>query len=134
MLSERSFYAFVLSHVACSDPFRTRPHTTSFSLCAPGSFAPRTGGDPMTGFAEADSVPVTTITTGTALERSTLLGPDDPFPEELLGLSLEQLQILHSRICRQLELEYLTDPEGRHPITADRLHELQIEFASRLLR
>ena len=47
--------------------------------------------------------------------------------------ALEQLQILHSRICRQLDLEYLTDPEGRHPITCDRLHELQIEFTSRLL-
>ena len=47
--------------------------------------------------------------------------------------ALEQLQILHSRICRQLELEYLTDPEGGHPITCDRLHELQIEFTSRVL-
>ena len=59
--------------------------------------------------------------------------PDDPFPEELLELPLEQLQILHSRICRQLEGEYLTDPQGAHPITQDRLHELQIEFTSRLL-
>ena len=86
----------------------------------------------MTGFADAE--PVAASPTGAAtFERATLLGPDDPFPEELLGLSLERLQILHSRICRQLELEYLTDPEGRHPITADRLHELQIEFASRQL-
>ena len=111
MLSERSFYAFVLSHVACSDPFRTRPHTTSFSLCAPGSFAPRTGGDPMTGFAEADSVPVTTITTGTALERSTLLS----------AMKVRTIRAMATEIT-----------EGRLPL--DRLHELQIEFASRLLR
>ncbi|GEO97109.1 hypothetical protein KTU01_32320 [Kocuria turfanensis] len=68
------------------------------------------------------------------LERATRLSPDDPFPEELLDLSLEHLQILHSRICRQLELEYLTDPAGGHPVTLDRAHELQIEFTSRLLR
>lgn len=82
----------------------------------------------MSGPAETGHAPATT-----PLERATRLGPDDPFPEELLELPLEQLQILHSRICRQLELEYLTDPEGGHPITCDRLHELQIEFTSRLL-
>ena len=82
----------------------------------------------MTGPAETGHPPVTTT-----LERATRLGPDDPFPDELLELPLEQLQILHSRICRQLEREYLTEPEGAHPITQDRLHELQIEFASRLL-
>lgn len=69
-----------------------------------------------------------------AAEQAMRLTPDDPFPDILVDLPLERLQVLHSRICRQLELEYLTDPEGRHPITADRLHELQIEFASRLLR
>lgn len=82
----------------------------------------------MTGPTETGHAPVTT-----ALERAIRLGPDDPFPDELLELPLEQLQILHSRICRQLEREYLTDPAGAHPITQDRLHELQIEFASRLL-
>ena len=82
----------------------------------------------MSGPAETGHAPATT-----PLERATRLGPDDPFPEELLELPLEQLQILHSRICRQLEGEYLTDPPGAHPITQDRLHELQIEFTSRLL-
>lgn len=88
----------------------------------------------MSGAAQAGSAPSPTPATQDLLQRATQLGPDDPFPEELLELSLEQLQILHSRICRQLESEYLTDPEGRHPITVDRLHELQIEFESRLLR
>lgn len=86
----------------------------------------------MSGAAETHPAP-TTIASGT-LERALRLGPDDPFPDELLELPLGNLQVLHSRICRQLELEYLTDPEGRHPITLDRLHELQIEFESRLLR
>lgn len=85
----------------------------------------------MNGPAETHPAP-TTIASGT-LERALRLDPDDPFPEELLELSLGDLQLLHSRICRQLELEYPTDPEGRHPITLDRLHELQIEFKSRLL-
>ena len=52
----------------------------------------------MSGPAETGHAPATT-----PLERATRLGPDDPFPEELLELPLEQLQILHSRICRQLE-------------------------------
>jgi hypothetical protein len=87
----------------------------------------------VSGAAEAGPAPGATVTASPALERLMRLGPDDAFPEELLGLPLEQLQILHSRICRQLELEYLTDPEGGHPITCDRLHELQIEFTSRVL-
>lgn len=85
----------------------------------------------MNGPAETHPAP-TTIASDT-LERTLRLDPDDPFPDELLELPLGDLQLLHSRICRQLELEYLTDPEGRHPITLDRLHELQIEFKSRLL-
>ena len=85
----------------------------------------------MSGAAETHPAP-TPIAAG-PLERALRLGPDDPFPDELLELPLGDIQLLHSRICRQLELEYLTDPEGRHPITLDRLHELQIEFESRLL-
>ena len=65
----------------------------------------------MSGPAETHPVP-TTIASG-PLERALRLGPDDPFPDELLEPSLERLQVLHSRICRQLELEDLTDPEGR---------------------
>lgn len=60
------------------------------------------------------------------------LAPDDPFPEDLLELPLERLQILHSRACRQLDVENLC-PEGPHPITLDRLLELQVELESRLL-
>ena len=87
----------------------------------------------MSGTAESTPTALSPAMEVSALEAATRLAPDDPFPEELLELPLEQLQILHSRICRQLEREYLTEPEGAHPITQDRLHELQIEFASRLL-
>lgn len=69
-----------------------------------------------------------------ALEAATRLAPDDSFPDTLMDLPVEQLQILHSRLCRQLELEYLDAPDGGHPITVDRLHEVRIEFDARFLR
>ncbi|OMH34859.1 hypothetical protein [Tersicoccus sp. Bi-70] len=53
---------------------------------------------------------------------STYLRPTDPFPD-LTVLTLRDLQILHSRVARQREAEYLT-LEGPHPVTLDRLEEL----------
>lgn len=86
----------------------------------------------MSGATDTCSAP-TTIAAG-PLERALRLGPDDPFPDELRELPVGDLQVLHSRICRQLDVEYLSDPGGRHPITLDRLQELELEFDSRLLR
>ena len=40
----------------------------------------------------AETHPALTVASS-ALEQALRLGPDDPFPEELLGLPLEQLQI-----------------------------------------
>ncbi|GGC81914.1 hypothetical protein GCM10011512_05840 [Tersicoccus solisilvae] len=54
--------------------------------------------------------------------HSTYLSPTDPFPD-LAVLSLHDLQVLHSRVARQQELEYL-QLEGPHPVTLDRLDEL----------
>ena len=48
------------------------------------------------------------------------LEPTDAFPESLADLTVTQLQVLHSRICSQLDWEYLTDPAGPHPVTLDR--------------
>ena len=62
----------------------------------------------------------------------TSLTPEEPFPEELLGLSLVQLQVLHSRVSRRLEQEYLS-LEGPHPLTVDRLQCLGVELDSRVL-
>lgn len=62
---------------------------------------------------------------------STLLAPDDPFPLVLAELELAELQVLHSRVSRQLEQEYLTDPGGPHPVTQDRCRELVDELDTR---
>lgn len=87
----------------------------------------------MSGTAESTPTALSPAMEVSALEAATRLAPDDPFPDALVEQSLEQLQILHSRLCRQLELEYLAAPDGGHPITFDRLHELRIEFDARFL-
>jgi hypothetical protein len=61
------------------------------------------------------------------------LGPDDAFPADLTELGLVALQVLHSRICRQLDHDHLTDPDGPHPITLDRHHQLVVELRAREL-
>jgi hypothetical protein len=59
------------------------------------------------------------------------LGPDEAFPAELGGLSMGELQVLHSRICRQLDRDYLTGPGGPHPCTTDRLQDVLDELDAR---
>ncbi|MFD1212103.1 hypothetical protein ACFQ36_08620 [Arthrobacter sp. GCM10027362] len=59
---------------------------------------------------------------------STHLEPGAPFPAHLAELNLFELHVLHSRICRQLDREYLTDPAGPHPLTLDRHQELVDEL------
>jgi hypothetical protein len=61
----------------------------------------------------------------------TFLTPADPFPPVLAELDLTELQVLHSRVCRQLEKEYLTAPDGSHPVTQDRCQELVAELDTR---
>ena len=87
----------------------------------------------MSGPAETTPTALSPGRAAAAAEQAMRLTPDDPFPDILVDLPLERLQVLHSRICRQLDHEYLTSPEGRHPMTLDRLLELQDEFDSRLL-
>lgn len=62
---------------------------------------------------------------------ATTLRPDDPFPTALGELELVELQVLHSRVCRQLEHEYVADPCGPHPLTLDRCEELTAELELR---
>lgn len=59
------------------------------------------------------------------------LGPDENFPEDLTGLEKADLQVLHSRITRQLDHDYLTEPAGPHPATTDRQQELLTELDAR---
>ncbi len=62
---------------------------------------------------------------------SSRLGPDDAFPEDLTTLDMAQLQVLHSRVTRQLDHDYLTDPAGPHCCTTDRCQELVAELDTR---
>ena len=43
----------------------------------------------------------------------------------------DRLQVLHSRITRQLDHDCLTDPVGPHPTTSDRQQELLTELDAR---
>ena len=62
---------------------------------------------------------------------STHLDSAEAFPEDLTALSMVQLQVLHSRITRQLDHDYLTAPVGPHPWTLDRRQQLLEEFDAR---
>lgn len=59
---------------------------------------------------------------------STCLVPAEAFPTSLAELGLTELQALHSRVTRQLDREYRTDPAGPHPVTLDRAEELADEL------
>jgi hypothetical protein len=62
---------------------------------------------------------------------STCLAPGETFPTSLAELGLTELQVLHSRVTRQLDREYRTDPSGPHPVTLDRAEELADELDTR---
>lgn len=64
-------------------------------------------------------------------EARTWLGPEEKFPVDLVGLSLVELQVLHSRICRQLDHEYTAGFAGPHPWTLDRHRDLVAELDAR---
>lgn len=61
---------------------------------------------------------------------STYLQPQDAFPLDLPALSTDELHILYSRVCRQLDREYIFGP-GPHPETHGRFHELTAELDAR---
>jgi hypothetical protein len=74
----------------------------------------------------ADAAPVMA-----AVSPGSRLDPETDFPEDLTVLDMAGLQVLHSRITRQLDHDHLTDPAGPHPATTDRLHELVTELDTR---
>ena len=55
------------------------------------------------------------------------LGPDGDFPEDLTGLGMTELQVLHSRISCRLDHDCLADAAGPHFSTMDRCQELLTE-------
>lgn len=61
----------------------------------------------------------------------TYLAPDDEFPADLTELSLAELHVLHSRVGRQLDREYLAEAAGAHPVTLERHQELTVELDAR---
>lgn len=63
--------------------------------------------------------------------ESVRLGPLDRFPAEMAELSLTEVQVLHSRLSRELDWEHCFDPEGPHPVTVDRHQELTAELDTR---
>ncbi|WP_154676732.1 MULTISPECIES: hypothetical protein [Kocuria] len=44
---------------------------------------------------------------------------------------MTELQVVHSRVIRQLDRGYLTDPTGPYSATTDRCQDLQAELDAR---
>ncbi|WP_323959724.1 hypothetical protein GC088_14505 [Arthrobacter sp. JZ12] len=63
------------------------------------------------------------------MESNHKISPEEPFPEDLTALNDTEVEILNSRIHRELEAEYadgLPDPE-----TEARLEEVNLELNRR---
>lgn len=58
------------------------------------------------------------------------LTPSDPFPRDLSDLGHQDLQILHSRVQRQLDHEYVHEFDA-HPETQFRMADLEEELGHR---
>lgn len=61
------------------------------------------------------------------MSDKTRLSPDQPFPADLAPLEDGQVEILNSKIHRQLDTEYATDHEP-DPETESRYEELKAEL------
>lgn len=59
------------------------------------------------------------------------LEPTAEFPAELWELTVPELQILHSRLCRQLNHDHLHDPAGSHPVTMARYRRVVLALDMR---
>ena len=61
------------------------------------------------------------------MSESSRLLPEDPFPEDLSDLGKTEVELLNSRVHRELDAE-IFEAEGPHPVTEDRHFELQEEL------
>lgn len=108
--------------------------TSSYDQTAPRAHEARPArGGPFAHSAPVPAAPVAAAPVAPAPVRTpgSRLGPGEDFPEDLSALGTVELQVLHSRICRQLDHDWLTDPHGPHCSTMDRLQELQTELDAR---
>ncbi|NOJ59770.1 hypothetical protein [Arthrobacter sp. 260] len=64
------------------------------------------------------------------MSESSRLLPEDPFPEDLSELEKVEVEVLNSRVHRELDAEYFED-DGPQPATQDRLEEIQEELDRR---
>ncbi|MFI7582966.1 hypothetical protein ACH9DO_04140 [Kocuria sp. M1N1S27] len=92
---------------------------------------PVTGAAPSTPVVTPPLSPATPAATATPRAPGSRLGPGEDFPDDLTGLVMADLQVLHSRIARQLDHDHLTDPAGPHPCTMDRQQDLLAELDTR---
>lgn len=60
----------------------------------------------------------------------TTLAPEDPYPEDLQQLKLSDVEVLNSKVHRELNVEILRDGEV-HPETEFRHEELVLELDRR---
>jgi hypothetical protein len=81
-----------------------------------------------------EAIPFPYRAAGSVLRSSsTRVQPDDDFPADLTTVPLMELQVLDSRVRRQLDHETLVSCHGPHPVTVDRQHELVTEIDAREL-
>ena len=64
------------------------------------------------------------------MTNNSRLAPEDPFPDELHSLGDEAVEVLNSKVHRQLDAEYVDSGEP-HPETEFRLVELTEELDRR---
>jgi hypothetical protein len=84
----------------------------------------------MTTTASSDHTAPTMLPASTRTPGSRL-SPDEDFLQDLSVLGMADLQVLHPRITRQLDHDYLTDPAGPHCCTMDRCQDLLTELNAR---
>ncbi|MHA7292635.1 hypothetical protein [Arthrobacter sp. HLT1-21] len=64
------------------------------------------------------------------MNQSSRLLPEDPFPDDLRDLGKNQVEVLNSRVHRELDAE-IFEADGPQPATQDRLEALRGELDRR---
>ena len=64
------------------------------------------------------------------MNESSRLLPEDPFPEDLHDLKKTEVELLNSRVHREMDAE-IFEADGPQPVTQDRHYALQDELDHR---